>query len=306
MVDRGPVWAGYEAGNRYLVEHQSLAGGWSYGEDEFCYAEPTALALLALGTAKTRIEGAPLDIDLGVATSAGLSWLENQVNEAGAIVLPGDPGTPHWASALAVYVLARLAQSQDLQRLGAQFLLGWQSIVAEPDPAIPMDTSLRGWPWYPDTFSWVIPTSQAILALRVSGYDSHSRVAEGQAMLLDRTCHGGGWNYGNREVLGQLLGPMVDTTAWALLALQRLDMAKEAVEQGLVILERETRFHPTSLSLALSLLCLDAFGYPRSNFAQLLVSRQMGDGSWQQRVDLTALAVLALHSVLGMGNAFAL
>lgn len=305
-MDLGSEWAGYRAGIGCLLERQSATGGWPYDASACCYAEPTALAVLALGTAGTHVEGAQLELGARAATSAGLSWLANQTNHAGAIVFPEDPGTPHWATALAVFVSARLAESQDFPHLGSEFLLGWQSIVAEPDPAIPMDTSLRGWPWYPDTFSWVVPTSQAILALRVSGHDRHSRVSEGQSLLLDRMCQGGGWNYGNREVFGQLLEPMVDTTAWALLALQRLDTAKEVVEQGLAILERQTRLHPTSLSLALSLLCFDVFGYPRNEFAQLLVSRQMGDGSWQQRVDLTALAVLALCSVLGMGNAFAL
>ena len=47
-------------------------------------------------------------------------------------------------------------------------------------------------------------------------------------MLRDRETVGGGWNYGNRVVLGEDLEPYAQTTAAALVALQRADPALEA------------------------------------------------------------------------------
>ena len=49
-----------------------------------------------------------------------------------------------------------------------------------------------------------------------SGRTDRSR----RAVLFDRVCHEGGWNYGNPEVYGQKLWPYVPTTAVALLAMQ--------------------------------------------------------------------------------------
>ena len=60
-------------------------------------------------------------------------------------------------------------------------------------------------------------------------------------MLVDRCCRGGGWNYGNSNMLGKELRPYVPTTAVALLALQ--DRGSEpVVTEGLAFLER----HATS------------------------------------------------------------
>ncbi len=73
--------------------------------------------------------------------------------------------------------------------------------------------------------SWVVPTSFAILALNQvpcgcgdRGRAPH-RVTLGIEMLMDRACPSGGWNAGNGVVYGAPLGPHVDDTAVALLAL---------------------------------------------------------------------------------------
>ena len=46
------------------------------------------------------------------------------------------------------------------------------------------------------------------------------RIDEAERLLIDRSCLGGGWNYGNSNMLGQELEPYVPTTAVALLAMQ--------------------------------------------------------------------------------------
>ncbi len=236
----------------------------------------------------------------------GLAWLKRQIGPSGAVTLPGDPDHPHWSTSLALFAASRLGETGATWRESARFLLNWQSVVTEPDPAIPLNSELEGWPWYPDSFSWVIPTAHALLALRLTGNGSHSRVSEGVALLLDRACVAGGWNYGNREVLGQTLDPMAETTAWALLALQGEPPAQDATELGLGVLTRELRTHASSLSLAMALLCFQLYGYPMGDLPTHLLERQMDDGSWQHQVHVTALAVLSLKAVLGAGNAFAL
>jgi len=293
-----------EAGCAYLRHLQLPGGGWSYGNSSFPYAEPTALSLVALGASNRG--GGLADVADGHIVRLGLSWLEAQVNAVGAIELPGDPGIPHWSTGLAVWAAACTGSSLRSWQPSIDFLLSWQSVLTESDPAIPLNAALRGWPWYPESFGWVIPTAHAVMALRSSGYSEHARVVEGEALLMDRVCEGGGWNYGNREVLGQVLLPMADTTAWAILALQGRPAALSAIQLGLEFLDTEVANRPTSLSLALTILCFDLHAYPVSSFASQLLARQMDDGSWEHRVDLTALALLALRATRGAGNAFAI
>ena len=57
-------------------------------------------------------------------------------------------------------------------------------------------------------------------AVRERPTGSQERLEQAERLLFDRQCAGGGWNYGNSEVLGQKLHAYVPTTALALLALQ--------------------------------------------------------------------------------------
>jgi hypothetical protein len=122
---------------------------------------------------------------------------------------------------------------------------------AESNDKVPMDVNLLGWPWTRDTFGWVEPTSRALLALRLLR-PSSNRIAEGVDLLRDRRAVGGGWNYGNREVLGQGLPPFAHTTAVALLALHGLDLELE--DEGAAVLHRLWREERTgALSVATAL-----------------------------------------------------
>jgi hypothetical protein len=171
---------------------------------------------------------------------------------------------------------------------------------------VPFDSELSGWPWMDATFSWVEPTSHAILALRASGHGDHPRVAEAEKMLLDRACVGGGWNYGNREVLGYDLPPFVPTTAVAVMALQGVADAGQAVDEGLDYLQNEVAAHPSALSLSLAILAFDIHGWSTGEFTRALVERQDPDGSWRGAIHLTALAALAVDASTGGENVFGL
>jgi len=100
---------------------------------------------------------------------------------------------------------------------------------------VPFDAAFHGWAWTESTFGWVDPTARAVLALRLLRPGAKA-IEDGVGMLRDRETVGGGWNYGNRVVLGEDLEPYAQTTAAALVALQRADPALE--QRGLSALRR--------------------------------------------------------------------
>jgi len=90
-----------------------------------------------------------------------------------------------------------------------------------------LDPTKFGWPWIPDTMSWVEPTSMVLIALEraknlglIHGDELWCRLNLGTDMLLDRACPEGGWNAGNGVVYGVPLRPHLDATALALAALR--------------------------------------------------------------------------------------
>jgi hypothetical protein len=79
-------------------------------------------------------------------------------------------------------------------------------------------------------------------------------------MLLDRACVGGGWNSGNSVVYGLPLGPHVEATAIALLALQ--DEARGKTVQASVDW-LESRAAEIEAASSLSWCILTLFVYQR-------------------------------------------
>jgi len=116
---------------------------------------------------------------------------------------------------------------------------------------VEFDAALSGWPWQPGTSSWVEPTAHALMALtrvaRSGGLAGlEERIATGQAMLLNRRCRDGGWNYGNRRVLGTDLPSQPETTALALMALD----GHPEIRWGEMLDRVERLWHQTSSPLA--------------------------------------------------------
>ena len=219
--DRPPLTAA-------LVAAQDADGGWGAEPGKRSNTEATALAILALGSASD-----------AAATSAlrrGLTWLADHQRPDGGWPLGEGQDQSTWPTPLAV--LAVLSRSELRERAvgGLRWLVGHGGI----DPgwllralyrlwpaALPvrMDPTLKGWSWNPDAFSWVEPTAYALLALKkgravLSGPDVDARIREGESMLYDRVCDGGGWNYGNTNVYGVNVPPYAEVTAIALLGLQ--------------------------------------------------------------------------------------
>jgi hypothetical protein len=132
------------------------------------------------------------------------------------------------------------------------------------DRQVRFDPTKYGWPWVPNTVSWVLPTSMAMIALErakrrglVGGKEVETRLRLGAEMLLDRACMGGGWNAGNAVVYGVPLRPHIDATAIALAAL-RLQYQNPIVRDSLTWLLGRVEC-PSAYSLAWLILATAAY-----------------------------------------------
>ena len=87
----------------------------------------------------------------------------------------------------------------------------------------PRERRFPGWPWYPGTSAWVVPTALSILALRKALRDQSSpairrRLDLGCSFLINSACSDGGWNYGCPRALGHDAPSYPETTGVAILA----------------------------------------------------------------------------------------
>ncbi len=275
-----------------LLREQNADGGWGAHADAPSCTEPTALALMAL----------PADAP---ARQRATEWLLGSQHAGGSWPLDALVEGPSWVTMLCVLALDGVAAAEPALRRATDWILqdeaetiDWRTRWHElwHGQEVELDWDLRGWPWAVGTFSWVEPTAYALLALkrRRGKQPSHrlqARVHEAERMLRDRACTGGGWNYGNRRVLGQDLEPYPDITAIALLSLQDLP-ADATITQGFDALQRMLQGNHSGLTLALALLAMrawrrDAGGLP----AGLAAARADTDFLGQTRT--LALAAMA-------------
>lgn len=163
------------------------------------------------------------------------------------------------------------------------------------------DATLPGWSWVSGTAAWIQPTAFAMLSLRRAGR-SAERVEQGIAMIVDRQCSDGGWNYGNPEVFGAHLAAHIDSTGWALLALPPREDLRPVIERGLALMATAVA-RPSTMGLALGALTHLAHGQDPAPFLVGL-SERIGDDGARSRVDLTALAAAALSATEEGWNAF--
>jgi len=278
-----------------LVAARSADGGWGAGAGRPSNTEATALGLLALHAAGRD------------GTSDAAAWLVSRQREDGSWAFGDVVPDASWSGSLAALALGRTGADEAAAARGLHWLVGqegtgfpfliWLRYKLFPDEqAVELDPSLTGWPWTPDTFSWVEPTSYALLALKclpglAPRRAARARIQEGERMILDRACRGGGWNYGNSRVLDEELEPYPDTTAIALLALQ--DRSGEGVRAGMAALRRMLGEVDSGLALALATLCFRAHDLDASPFAQRLGARFEATG-FLGETRVLALAALAL------------
>lgn len=205
-----------------LKRAQNRNGGWSYFPGKQTWLEPTIYAALAL-------HGEP---------EADRAWalISSWQNLDGGWRPTADVEISHAGTALCVTAAAARGEFGEPLHRGVNWLLGQSGVESQlykrallrVGKVLGMvedqrDLSLKGWPWKPDTASWVEPTSHALIALRQSKIDSHElreRVRMGEAMLMDVRSTDGGWNYGNRTARGEDLRSYPETTGIALVGLQ--------------------------------------------------------------------------------------
>jgi len=288
--------SGLEAGQRslrVLANRQLPSGGWPYTQGSSQVAlEPTCLALLALSSHE------------GPARDLAVRFLLDAQNPNGSwpAFAGDDPGGSGLAG-LALFALNQCGIRDEATDRGFQWLLnlrGWESHwlwrwkFKTSDRHVRFNPDKFGWPWMPETVSWVVPTAYSLLALNASFKtpppDSvRSRVRRGVEMLYDRICPQGGWNAGNGVVYRQPLASHLDTTAIALLAL-RSEPINEFSAASLDWLGQHAQTCCAPWSLAWGILALDAYGCRTNQLLARLADTSDMDGI----KDCATLAVTAL------------
>jgi Prenyltransferase and squalene oxidase repeat len=246
-----------------LARRQLATGGWGTNPNSGSAAlEPSCLATLAAGS-RQEVALAAQEFLLRVQNPNG-SWP----------AFDGDDHNGSWTTSLAIIALRDLVLGIPARVRALHWLLTsagkesswiWRWKFRTTDRHVRFDPDKYGWPWFPDTISWVVPTSFAILALSQIPCDcgdfgrAAGRVTRGVEMLIDRACPGGGWNAGNGVVYGAPLAPHWDDTAVALLAL--FDSKTHfAVDSAVQWLESTAPSIRTPWTLAWVVLALAAHG----------------------------------------------
>jgi hypothetical protein len=262
-------------------------GGWPYSKGKQRRLEPTCWALLALHDQVPAID-----------LARHLNFLRGSVGSEG--LLHENPQYPvNFAFSALAAVTFRYLGALDAHRSVLRALTGFTGVTVPPTPVIRQDGSLHGWPWIEGTFSWVEPTSWALMALKSAAPDDRPstapmRIEEGERLLFDRMCRSGGWNYGNSAVFNQDLRPYVPTTALALLALQdRRD--HPAVRASLDWLHRNQASEESGLALGLTAICLGVFGIP-TDTVEARLRDQVTRTGFLGNLHVTATALFALDA----------
>jgi hypothetical protein len=234
----------------FLLRGRNADGGWGYYPGKSSRLEPTAWAILALHGAAAAADAAPV--------------LQHWPSHDGLLLERAGGEPNHAFHGLALLVMRACGVEH---AAGNASLLGRlqrvKGLASKSSPFYRQDNALQGWSWIADTFSWVEPTAWCLLSLKKwarkpGALVDSGRLDEAERLLIDRSCLGGGWNYGNSNALGQELKPYVPTTAIALLAMQ--DRAHPAVERSLNYLEQHATSELSGTGLGLALLALRAYG----------------------------------------------
>jgi hypothetical protein len=207
----------------FLAATQNADGGWGFFPHKQSWVEPTAYSMLALHG----------DQKAAPAVERGWQLIRSWQLPDGSWPPSAAVREPHWVTALVVTLhCVRGVHDQAFHR-GVEWLLrtsGSENALTfrlahflNPK-VVELDPALKAWPWRPGTSSWVEPTAHSLVALKkaAGAHDSKTlgeRVSLGEKMLLERRCIDGGWNYGNRKVLGEVLPSYPETTGIALMGL---------------------------------------------------------------------------------------
>lgn len=218
---------------RLLAALRNPDGGFPPSSGGASEPEPTALAAIALDEAPAR------------------TWLEQHQRSDGSFLVGPESVLNDSPTPLAGVALpAGGARDRALD-----YVLRHQAPMIGADDRIPHDPNTRGWGWTSKTFGWVEPTARALLALKLLRPGTQ-QISDGDAVMADRECQGGGWNYGNKEVMGKQYEPFLQTTAAGLLGVQ--DRTDGIRERAIAVVERLWRQEPGGLGWGMASAALHA------------------------------------------------
>src|SRR5688572_28331508 len=263
-----------------IIKWQNHDGGWGFLTGKSSNTECTSLCLLALDSL-----GAKQPV---ANTKRGLDWLLQHQRGEGSWPLSGSTNDGSWATALAIIALNRFPGHQLQMRMASDWLLKQEGrtpgILARlvgafvsPSNAVALNPDLKGWPWIARTVSWVEPTSYALIALKqmrayVAASNLEARIQQGEMMIYDRMCKGGGWNYGNSKVFGEALWPYPDVTAVALIALQD-HQSSEPNQESVRALRKMMQETDSGFALSWGTICLSIYGDEISEWRRKIEKR---------------------------------
>ncbi|MGC3968850.1 MAG: hypothetical protein QM775_16220 [Pirellulales bacterium] len=270
---------------------------WGYRPGEQPAAEPLALAALAFVGRERSADALPL-----------LDKLCELQSPDGALGIYQGQAAPHWGTSLAILAWSAALKSakppseDNVRRYraavvrGCEFLLKVEGKTIPPGSEVSHNTLLIGWPWIESTHSWLEPTALCLMALKAAGMRAYPRCREALDLLLDRILPGGGCNYGNTIVLGQVLRPHVQPTGIMLLAVAGDADNHERVVKSIAWLQQSLDEQTTSASLAYALLGLAVQGKSPADaddrIRRALTLPTAGVGASLPRLPLLALASL--------------
>jgi len=237
-----------------LLQKQNPDSGWGYDSGKASSAEPTALACLAiLAHKETTPPIAAEKVDRAAA------WLASIQQPNGATGISASIEEPCWPTAYSLIAWTNLPDHRTSAANALQWLLNQKGEKGPNSDLFGHDPKLQGWPWLSETHSWIEPTAASIVALRRAGLNTHPRTQEGVRLILDRAITTGGWNYGNKTVLGRNLRPQPATTGLVLMALSDLNEQLEPIDRACSYLSDCLLTVRSPMSLCWGLLGLTAW-----------------------------------------------
>jgi hypothetical protein len=290
-----------DAAIELLLGAQNEDGGWGAFKGKRSNTESTSFALMALKSLQSKLFDGQM--------TAGLNWLVRQQRDDGSWFFNKETSKlSSWTTPIVVLALLSFQdQNERISRTVKWILVqegmkpGWfASLLFRLSLArktVELDPYLSGWSWTPRAFSWVEPTSYCLMALKKSrpllgGTNVEVRIQQGEALLYDRMCEKGGWNYGNSKVLGESLWPYPDVTAVALIALQDR-AANEVNKTSLLALQSMMLEAASGITLSWGILCLKLYSVDVQQWERML-SESFKRTRFLGETKAGALAVLAL------------
>jgi hypothetical protein len=288
------------------IEKRSLSrGGWPSGTSNRAGIETSCHALMALNEHEWRARDQGIDLLLRTQNPDG-SWP----------AFEDDDPEGCWTTALAAIALRSVGTSSAPVEKAQRWLFSnkgreanwfWKWKFRTVDRAVQFDPDKYGWPWFPGTVSWVIPTAFSLIALKQSTTRPFAepvlnRIELGMDMLRDRACPQGGWNAGNGIVFGAALSPHIDTTAIALLALTHSGDGASAY--GLNWLRDACSDCPSAYSLAWSAIAFCVHRDAAMDRCIAGLRRVFSSTDTVSNLEVLSLAAIAIKAAEGIGNPF--